>query len=79
MVGNAWEFVQELVTPSAQAMANFGKLITPPPGADEPWYTIRGQGFNDKELADSAIWDSGTVPARFKGPNIGFRCVKDPQ
>jgi len=79
MVGNAWEFVEELTAPTAKAQDTFKTLVTPPPGPDDPWYTIRGQGFNDKELDDKVIWDSGTVPSRFKGPNIGFRCVKDPQ
>ena len=78
MVGNAWELVEQLSTPSARAVDTFKKLVSPEPGPQEPWYTIRGESFSDK-LDDSVIWDSTTVPARFHGPNIGFRCVKDPR
>jgi hypothetical protein len=55
------------------------------PGADEPWYSIRGYSFleefkeeEQKKKFDDVLWDSSTVPARWKHPNIGFRCVKDP-
>jgi serine/threonine-protein kinase len=76
MVGNAWEFVDRLQTPSAGAINAFSRLLKPPPTANEPWYTIRGGAFNTN-LTDNILWDSGTVPARFHAPNIGFRCAKD--
>ena len=46
------------------------------PTSDEPWYTISG-GAYDTKLADSLLWETGSVPARYKAFNIGFRCVKD--
>ncbi len=79
MVGNAWEFVDQLSNPGPQALDTFSKLLTPPPAAAEPWYTIRGLSYNEKELQDGALYDSMTVPARWHAVNIGFRCAKDPQ
>jgi len=76
MVGNAWELVEQLTQPSQQALENFRIALQPPPNAAEPWYTIRGGGF-DTPLTDALIWDSTTVPARWKAPNLGFRCAKD--
>ena len=77
MVGNVWELVDEFKTPGPHAL-EFGKQLTPPATPDEPWYTIRGASFSDP-LPKDVIWDSITVPARWKNPNIGFRCAKDAQ
>jgi eukaryotic-like serine/threonine-protein kinase len=76
MVGNVWEYVEQLAVPSAQAMENMRIHLNPPPRADEPWYQIRGESFAEL-LAPSVIWDSTTVPARWSSPIIGFRCAKD--
>jgi hypothetical protein len=76
MAGNAWEFVDEPVTPSAGALQSFAKLLSPPPAADEPWYTIHGGAF-DVPLIENAAFEWSAVPARFRAPNIGFRCAKD--
>jgi eukaryotic-like serine/threonine-protein kinase len=76
MAGNAWEFVDELITPSDGAMQAFAKIMSPPPTADEPWYTIRGGAF-DVPLVENAAFEWSAVPARFRAPDIGFRCVKD--
>jgi len=76
MVGNAWEFVDGVVTPSREALASFRKAMKPAPTASEPWYLIRGLSFAEG-WSDRAIFDSATVPARFSGERIGFRCVKD--
>jgi len=76
MIGNAWELVEQLTPPSKQAIEIFRTQLVPPPTADEPWYLIRGTSFKYPLDAD-AIWDKTTVPARFKGPDIGFRCAKD--
>jgi serine/threonine protein kinase len=78
MVGNAWEFVEQLATPSANALKIFSELVKPPPGPQESWFTMRGESYAEP-LVDGVIWDSSTVPARFSGGNIGFRCVKDAQ
>lgn len=79
MVGNAWEFVDQLSNPGPNALGYFSKMLTPPPGPAEPWYTIRGLSYTEKELADGALYDFTTVPARWSAVNIGFRCVKDPR
>lgn len=76
MAGNVWEFVAEPVTPSAQALKIFAELLRPPPSRDEPWYTIRG-GSYVQPLPRNVAYEWGAVPARFRGPDIGFRCVKD--
>jgi len=76
MAGNAWELVEELAQPSQQALENFRIALHPPPTPDEPWYTIRGGGF-DTPLTDALLWDFTTVPARWKAPNLGFRCARD--
>jgi formylglycine-generating enzyme required for sulfatase activity len=76
MEGNAWELVEQLAQPSQQALENFRIALQPPPTPDEPWYMIRGGGF-DTPLTDTLLWDSTTVPARWKAPNLGFRCAKD--
>ena len=64
MVGNVWEFVEQLAVPSAQAMENMRIQLNPSPREDEPWYQIRGESFGDP-LAQGVIWDSTTVPARW--------------
>jgi eukaryotic-like serine/threonine-protein kinase len=77
MVGNAGEMVEGSVQPSAAAIAEFAPLLKPPPTAGEPWISIRGGSYLDP-LTPGILYDSAQVPARFSGPNIGFRCVKDP-
>jgi serine/threonine-protein kinase len=76
MVGNVWEYVEQLSVPSEQAMENMRIHLNPPPRADEPWYQIRGQSYSEP-LAPTVIWDSTTVPARWSSQIIGFRCAKD--
>lgn len=77
MVGNVWELVYDLSAPSPAAIRHFRDLLNPAPTKDEPWYTIRGESFQESALDDKVIWDRATVPARWKDGNIGFRCVKD--
>jgi eukaryotic-like serine/threonine-protein kinase len=77
MVGNAWEMVEGSVHPSASAIAESASLLKPPPTAGEPWISIRGGSYLDP-LSPGIVYDSTSIPARFSGPNIGFRCVKDP-
>ena len=80
MVGNVWELVDQFVTPGPHALEYFGKVLTPKPTTEDPWYTIRGGSFSDEwPKLNDVIWDSTTVPARWKDTNIGFRCVKDAQ
>jgi eukaryotic-like serine/threonine-protein kinase len=77
MSGNAWEFVDELTTPSAGALEAFAKLTNPPPTADEPWYKICGGAF-DIPLVRNAAFEWSAVPARCRRNDIGFRCAKTP-
>lgn len=78
LAGNVWEFVKDPRTPSAEALAHFQKLLNPPPTITEPWYSIRGGGFN-APLAKNVNVEFAAVPARLADPAIGFRCVKDPK
>ncbi len=79
MVGNVWELVDEFIPPGPHAL-ELGKTLKPPATPEEPWYTIRGGSFSDEwPKLNDVIWDSTTVPARWKNANIGFRCVKDAQ
>jgi formylglycine-generating enzyme required for sulfatase activity len=76
MAGNVWEFVDELITPSAGALEAYAKLMSPPPTAEEPWYIIRGGAF-DIPLIENVNSEWSAVPARFRAPDIGFRCAKN--
>jgi hypothetical protein len=62
--------------------------MKPPPTPDEPWYTIRGLSFTEDPSRksssgvtqlDGALSEATTIPSKWKGSNIGFRCVKDAQ
>jgi serine/threonine-protein kinase len=75
MVGNVWEMVFELTTPSEGARNHFQTLLDPPPMPGESWYQIRGESFVEP-LQDAVAWDSSPIPSRYKDVNIGFRCVK---
>ena len=77
MVGNVWEFVDQLSSPGPLALEYFRKTLDPPPDPGEPWYSIRGVSF-DRPLVEGALYDWTTVPARWRDGNIGFRCAKDP-
>jgi eukaryotic-like serine/threonine-protein kinase len=78
MAGNVWEFVYEMTAPEPRTVDYFKDRLTPSPTAAEPWYQIRGGSFTEA-LQDGLLWDYGVVPAQWKNPNIGFRCVKDPE
>jgi len=80
MVGNVWEWVNELTAPGPVALQHLTDMkLEPPASASEPWYQIRGESFLYPALDDRALWDFSTVPARWKSGNIGFRCVRDAQ
>ncbi|HYV63053.1 MAG TPA: hypothetical protein VE958_10290, partial [Bryobacteraceae bacterium] len=69
--------VEGSVTPSANAIAMFGAVMTPPPTAQEPWITMRGGAF-DRALEAGLSYDAVSIPERFSARNVGFRCAKDP-
>ena len=77
MIGNVWEFVDQTRTPSDRARSNFQDKLTPAPTADEPWYEIRGESFQEPAIDKNVIWDASPVPVRWHDQNIGFRCVRD--
>ena len=77
VIGNAWEMVEGAVTPSANAIAMFAAVMTPPPTAQEPWIAMRGGSF-DRALEPGLAYDAVSIPERFSARNVGFRCVKDP-
>jgi formylglycine-generating enzyme required for sulfatase activity/tRNA A-37 threonylcarbamoyl transferase component Bud32 len=76
MLGNVWEWVDELRAPSPEALGNLSKL-RPPPTAAEPWYVILGGSFHER-FSDAYLYDFATVPARHHASNIGFRCARSP-
>jgi serine/threonine protein kinase len=77
MAGNVWEFVDERRKPSPEAVEGFRSLLSPPVTADEPWYVMMGGSF-DMPLPKNVTFEQASVPGRFKAPDIGFRCVKEP-
>jgi serine/threonine-protein kinase len=76
MAGNVWEWVDQVNTPPAEKLKSFSQMLRPAPTADEPWYTTRGESFQEGKLEDGVLYDVSTVPGRWKNANIGFRCVK---
>jgi formylglycine-generating enzyme required for sulfatase activity len=78
MIGNAHELVEDLVAPSQTTLDNYRTQLHYTPAENEVWYTMRGGAFNDP-LKEIRIWDVTPIPAGWKKPNIGFRCVKEPQ
>jgi formylglycine-generating enzyme required for sulfatase activity len=77
MTGNAWEFVDELKTPSEAAINHFRNIMKPPPTATEPWYTAKGCSYVDP-LANCVLFEWISVPARYTQANVGFRCARTP-
>ncbi|MGH9631928.1 MAG: bifunctional serine/threonine-protein kinase/formylglycine-generating enzyme family protein [Bryobacteraceae bacterium] len=77
MTGNVLEYVRNEITPSATAVENFAKVMNPPPDPDENWFSVKGGSYR-QNLAAGVPYEWNALPARFSGPDIGFRCVKDP-
>jgi len=77
MIGNAWELVDDAHNPDERTLPLFSARMDPPLAADEPWCAIRGGAYDNPQLTTQLTWDSTSVPERWRGPNIGFRCVKD--
>jgi formylglycine-generating enzyme required for sulfatase activity len=77
MTGNVFEYVRNEVTPSADAIRRFERILQPPLASNEPWYSVKGGAF-DTPLDAAVPWEWTAVPARYAASNIGFRCVKDP-
>jgi eukaryotic-like serine/threonine-protein kinase len=80
MVGNVWQYVDQLTTPGPVALQFYATVLTPKPTASDPWYQIRGLSMGAGEtLENGAIYDSFSAPARWKSDIIGFRCARDAQ
>jgi formylglycine-generating enzyme required for sulfatase activity len=77
MVGNVTEMVEGEIKPSQAAVDHFNNDLHIPVTADEPWITTRGGSYLSV-LSKQLVWDHTSIPERFSGPDIGFRCVKDP-
>ena len=75
MVGNAWEWVDETAAPTPELIAQLAGQMSPPPAAGERWVMIRGGSYSEK-LDPKVLWDTNPMPARYRNPIIGFRCVK---
>lgn len=70
MAGN----VAELVRTSAAPDPNWQG---PPPPKNEPWFLVRGGSYR-RPLTEATVWSSVAIPVRYRAPDIGFRCAKDP-
>ena len=77
MTGNAWEFVDDLKTPSEGAIKRFSIIMKPPPTATEPWYAARGCSYVDP-IASCVLYEWISLPARYADSNVGFRCARSP-
>jgi serine/threonine-protein kinase len=78
MIGNAWELIEEPTTPSDRQIAEFAQM-QPPPTRDDLWHQARGGSYKFPQLVPDLAFDSTPIPARWRAPDIGFRCVKDAQ
>jgi len=75
MIGNVWELVNEARDPRPQDLDYFGPRMRM--ASDERWYSMRGGAYDSVQLTPLLVWDSKPIPARWKAPDMGFRCVKD--
>ncbi len=75
MTGNVAELTREKAAPSAEDLARMAKLLQPPPTAEEPWYSTRGGSWTSK-LVEAAAERRAAIPARWRDPTVGFRCVR---
>jgi eukaryotic-like serine/threonine-protein kinase len=78
MIGNAWELIEEPTTPSDRQIKEFAKM-QPPPTLNDIWHQARGGSYQYPQLVPDLTFDSTPIPAGWKAPDIGFRCVKDAQ
>jgi len=74
MAGNVWEWVDEARVPSMEAVDRFASVLTPPPTAQEPWYSAKGGSFR-RDLTHTVAYEFITLPARFTADDVGFRCA----
>ncbi len=77
MIGNVREFTGDKTAATVTALREFEGKLDPPLRADEEWYLVKGGSFKYK-LAETSLQVVELVPARYRSPDLGFRCVKDP-
>jgi serine/threonine-protein kinase len=77
MIGNVREFTSEQTAPTLMALREYEGKLTPPAQADEPWFIVKGGSYKNK-LAETPLFLNEIVPGRFRSPDLGFRCVRDP-
>ena len=77
MIGNVREFTGEQTAPALSALREYQDKLTPPAQLDEPWFIVKGGSYNYK-LAETPLFLNEVVPGRFRSPDLGFRCVRDP-
>lgn len=77
MIGNAREFTADTGTPTVADLRQYEAMVDPPARMDEPWVIVKGGSFQNK-LEETSIHLGEVVPARYRAPDLGFRCVKDP-
>ncbi len=80
MIGNVWELVDELATPSDRSIKDFATKLVPAPTLNDPWHQARGGSYRyPPSVAPDLTWDYTSIPEKWKALDIGFRCVKDAQ
>jgi formylglycine-generating enzyme required for sulfatase activity len=83
MLGNVWEWVDHPARLEPNEFQQFAKLhpeLAPPLSPEEPAYRIRGgsfQVFLPREDRKRLAYEFAVMPARLKGPDLGFRCARD--
>lgn len=76
MIGNVREWTSEVTAPSVSGLRLKATSVDPPATTDELWILVKGGSYQYK-LAETALFMEEAVPARFRAPDLGFRCVKD--
>ncbi|MFN0101269.1 MAG: bifunctional serine/threonine-protein kinase/formylglycine-generating enzyme family protein [Bryobacteraceae bacterium] len=77
MIGNVRELTGEQTAPTVTAMREYEAKVDPPARGDEEWYLVKGGSYRYK-LAETSLPVIEIVPGRYRAPDLGFRCVKDP-
>jgi len=77
MIGNVREFTADRTAATVTALRDYEGKLDPPARGDEEWYLIKGGSFKYK-LAETSLAVVELAPARYRAPDLGFRCVKDP-
>ena len=78
LIGNVWEWVDDRRKPLPRNLETFAARLTPPATKDEPWYAARGGAF-DTPLDEALPYKFLVLPARYKAPDLGFRCACTPR